>query len=323
MTVSWRKVVALVALMVSASTYAQSDYPSKPIRFLLPFSPGGAADVLARLMGQRLQEVWHAQSVIEPRPGAGGMIATEIAAKSPPDGYTIIIVTVGHAVNPSLYSKMPYDTVNDLVPVGLVAVVPSVLVVHPTVPAKNTKELIALAKARPGQLNYGTGGNATTAHVAVALFSNMNGLQMTHVPYKGAPVALLDLIGGRLDMMIDQILSSLGYITAGRLRALAVTPAKRTALLPNVPTLAESGVPGYEFAAWWMFAVPAKTPRQISERFNAELQKASADPAFRERLLKLGADPAPALNVSQTGQFLKREIERWAKVVKAANIKVE
>ena len=320
---SWCKVVALMILLASANAYSQADYPSKPIRILLPFAPGGAGDLLGRLAGQRFQESWHAQTVVEPRPGAGGIVATEIAAKAPPDGYTLIIVTVGHAVNPSLYSKLPYDTLADLVPVALVARVPSVLVVHPSVPAKNTKELIALAKSRPGQLNYGTGGNATTAHVSAALRASMTGIQMTHVPYKGAPVALLDLLGGRLDLMVDQILSSLGYISNGRLRPLAVTPSKRTALLPDVPTLAESGVPGYEFTAWWMIAAPAKTPPQIVERLNAELQKIATDAAYRERLAKLGADPAPALGTAQTMTFLKSEIDRWGKVVKAANIKVE
>jgi tripartite-type tricarboxylate transporter receptor subunit TctC len=311
-----------VLLFSAAAVYAQ-DYPSKPIRFLLPFAPGGAGDVLARLTGQRLQETWNAQSFVEPRPGAGGIVATEVAAKSPPDGYTFIIVTVGHAVNPSLYSKLPYDTLRDLVPVALVANIPSVVVVHPSVPAKTTKELIAVAKASPTRLNYGSGGNATTAHVATALFASMTGVEMTHIPYKGAPVALLDLIGGRLDLMIDQIPSSMGYIETGRLRALAVTPAKRTVFLPSVPTLAESGVPGYEFTAWWMFAAPAKTPTSIVERFNAELQKASADGGFRERLAKLGADPAAPLSTAQTGEFLRREIDRWAKVVKAANIRAE
>jgi tripartite-type tricarboxylate transporter receptor subunit TctC len=318
-----RTVVLLLLLSCAAVVHAQSEYPAKPIRFLLPFAPGGAGDVLARLAGQRLQETWHAQSFVEPRPGAGGIVATEVAAKAAPDGYTFIIVTVGHAVNPSLYSKLPYDTVHDLVPVALVANIASVVVVHPTVPVKTTKELIALARSSATQLNYGTGGNATTAHVASALFASMTGVQMTHIPYKGAPVALLDLIGGRLDLMFDQIPSSKGYIDNGRLRAVAVTPAKRTAFLPNVPTLAESGVPGYEFTAWWMFAAPARTPPQIVERFNAELQKASADTGFRDRLAKLGADPAMPLNATQTSEFLKREIERWAKVVKAANIKAE
>jgi tripartite-type tricarboxylate transporter receptor subunit TctC len=319
----WRKVVAIVALILSANAYSQAEYPAKPIRILLPFSPGGAADLLARLSGRRFQESWNAQTVVEPRPGAGGIIATEVAAKSPPDGYTLIIVTIGHAVNPSLYSKLPYDTMSDLVPVALVARIPSVMIVHPTVPAKNARELIALAKARPGELNYGTGGVATTAHVAVALLSSMTGIRMIHVPYKGAPVALPDLVAGRLDLMIDQILNSMQYISAGRLRAIAVTPAKRTALLPEVPTLAESGVPGYEFTAWWMILAPAKTPPQIVGRLNTELQKASGDPIFRERLAKLGADPAPALGSPQVAAFLKSEIERWAKVVKTANIKVE
>jgi len=319
----WRKLVAIAALLVTAGVYAQSDYPSKPIRILLPFSPGGAGDLLGRLAGQRLQESWGAQVVVEPRPGAGGIVATELAAKAPADGYTLLIVTVGHAVNPSLYSKLPYDTLKDLVPVALVARVPSVLVVHPSVPAKNAKELITLARSKPGELNYGTGGVATTAHVSAALLSSMTGIRMTHVPYKGAPVALLDLVGGRLDLMVDQILSSLPYVSSGRLRALAVTPAKRTPLLPRVPTLAESAVPGYEFTAWWMIAAPAKTPPQILERLNAELQKVGGDAAYRDRLAKLGADPAPPLGTAHAAAFLKSEIERWAKVVKAANIKVE
>ena len=322
----WRIACVLCAVVVlgaSARVHAQADYPAKPIRFLLPFAPGATADVLARLFGQRLQETWRAQTVVEARPGAGGIVATEVAAKAPPDGYTFVIVTVGHAVNPSLYAKLPYDTINDLTPAGVVANVPSMLVVHPSVPVRTPRAVIALAREKSGQLNYGTGGVATTAHVAMAQLSSMTGVQMTHVPYKGAGLALLDLVGGRLDLMIDQIPSSLGYVNSGRLRALAVTPAKRTQLLPDVPTLAESGVPGYEFTAWWMFVAPAKTPTAIVERFNAELQKANADATFRERLAKVGADPAQALNVAQTAEFLKREIDRWAKVVKAANIKAE
>lgn len=318
-----RLVVSMALLCGGASAFGQSDYPTKTIRLLLPFAPGGAGDVLARLTGQRLQEKWGAQFVVEPRPGAGGIVATEVCAKAPADGHTFVIVTVGHAVNPSLYSKLPYDTLNDLAPVGLVAQVPSVLVVHPSVPAHSVKELVALAKSRPGQLNYGTGGNATTAHVSAALFASMTGTQMTHVPYKGAPVALLDLVGGRLDFMVDQIPSSIGYIGAKRLRPLAVTPAKRTALLPEVPTLAEAGVPGYEFTAWWMFVAPASVPAPIIERFNGELQRAGADPAFRARLAKVGADPAAALDPIQTTAFLEREIGRWAKVVREANMKVD
>lgn len=314
--------IAALAL-AAVPAVAQDGYPAKPVRLLVGFSPGGGQDLAARIIGTHLAAARGQSVIVENRPGANGVIATEAAARATPDGYTLHLFTANDTVNAGMRAKLPYDTLRDLAPVSAVSSSPYLLGVHPALPVKNAKELIALAKARPGQLNYGTGGNATTAHVSVALFSNMTGVQMTHVPYKGAPVALLDLIGGRLDLMFDQILSSMGYISGGRLRPIAVTPAKRTALLPQVPTLAESGVPGYEFTAWWMIAAPAKTPSHIVDRFNAELQKASADRAFRERLAKVGADAAPALNASQTTEFLKREIERWAKVVKAANIRAE
>lgn len=314
----------LVALFtIGPRAYAQSDYPAKPIRVLVPFAPGGSAEVFARLTMQRLQERWNAQSVVEARPGAGGMIATEIAAKAPPDGYTLIIVTVGHAVNPSLYNKMPYDAAADFAPVGMVAMAPNILVVHPSVPVKNVKALVALAKSKPGILNYGTGGIATTAHVAAAMLSSMAGIEMLHVPYKGATLALQDLIGGRLDLMLDQIPSSIGHLQSGRLRALAVTPAKRTPLLADVPTLAESGVPGYDFTAWWMLLAPAKTPTPIIGRLNDELRGAATDLGFRERLAKVGADPAPALQPAAAQAFIVSEIARWAKVVKQANIRIQ
>lgn len=313
----------LGALLPIANGLAQTDYPAKPIRVLVPFAPGGSAEVFARLTMQRLQERWNAQSVVEARPGAGGMIATEIAAKAPADGYTFIIVTVGHAVNPSLYAKIPYDTVNDFAPVGIVAMSPNVLVVHPSVPVKDARDLVALAKSRPGQLNYGTGGVATTAHVAAAMLSSMAGIEMVHVPYKGATLALQDLVGGRLDLMLDQIPSSIGYLRSGRLRALAVTPARRTPQLADVPTLSEAGVPGYDFTAWWMFLAPARTPAAIVSRFNEELRLAAADAGFRERLAKVGADPAPALQPPEVRDFVAYEIARWAKVVKQAGIRVQ
>jgi tripartite-type tricarboxylate transporter receptor subunit TctC len=302
---------------------AQSDYPSKPIRFINPFAPGGSAEVFGRLAGQRLQERWNATIVIEPRPGAGGRIATEIAAKAPADGYTFIIVTVGHAVNPSLYNNLNYDALNDFAPVGLVSMSPNVLVVHPSLPVRNTKELVALAKAKPGELNYGTGGVATTAHMAAAMLSSLAGVRMTHVPYKGATLALQDLVGGRLELMLDQIPSSIGFIRNGRLRALAVTPAKRTPQLAEVPTLAESGVAGYDFTAWWLILAPAKTPAAIVDRFNGELRAAAGDAAFRERLTSFGADAAPQLSPAQARDFLRHEIERWGKIVKDAGIKVQ
>jgi tripartite-type tricarboxylate transporter receptor subunit TctC len=279
--------------------------------------------VLARLFGQRLQETWRAQLIVEPRPGAGGIVATEIAAKAPADGYNLLIVTVGHAVNPSLYAKLPYDTTADLTGLGIVAMSPNVLVVHPSVPAKNVRELVALAKAKPDGLMYGSGGIATTAHVAAGMLSSVAGIQMVHVPYKGAPLAVQDLVAGRLDLMLDQVASSINWIQQGRLRALAVTPAKRTPLMPDVPTLAESGLPNYDFTAWWMFVAPAKTPPEIVARWNAELQKASADPAFRAQVAKVGADSGPAFSPAETNDFIRREIQRWAKIVKDANIRVE
>jgi len=312
-------------LLCAATTasLAQSDYPSKPIRMLVPFPLGGSAETFARVTAQRLQERWNAQVIVEPRPGAGGIIATEIAAKAPADGYTFIIVTVGHAVNPSLHAKLPYDTLADFTTVGLVAMSPSVLVVHPSVPARTPKELIALAKAKPGQLNYGTGGNATTAHVSAAMLASLTGIVMTHVPYKGAPLALQDLLGGRLELMIDQIPSSLGFIRNGRLRALAVSPATRTMQLPDTPTLAESGVPGYDFTAWWLFLAPAKTPPEIVAKFNEELRSAATEVVFRERLAKVGADPAPAYTPADANGFVKREVQRFAKVVKDSGMKVQ
>ena len=310
-------------LAFAAGAQAQTDYPTKPIRFLNPFAPGGSAEVVARLVGQRLQERWNATTFIEPRPGAGGRIATEFAAKAPADGYTFMIVTVGHAVNPSLYGNLNYDTLADFAAVGLVSMSPNVLVVHPSLPVRNTRELIALARSRPDELNYGTGGVATTAHMASAMLSSLASIRTTHVPYKGATLALQDLVGGRLEFMVDQIPSSIGFIRNGRLRALAVTPAKRTPQLAEVPTLAESGVPGYDFTAWWMIVAPAKTPASIIGRVNGELRAAAGDPAFRERLTSFGADPAPSLSPAETNEFLRREVARWARIVKDAGIKVQ
>ena len=315
--------ILCMVLLVAAGARAQSEYPSKPIRFLNPFAPGGSAEVFARLAGQRLHERWNATTFIEPRPGAGGRIATEAAAKAPADGYTFLIVTVGHAVNPSLYGNLSYDSLADFTAVGLVSMSPNVLVVHPSLPVRSTRELIALAKSRPDELNFGSGGVATTAHMAAAMLSSLASIRTTHVPYKGATLALQDLVGGRLEYMLDQIPSSIGFIRNARLRALAVTPAKRTPQLAEVPTLAESGVPGYDFTAWWLILAPAKTPAQIIGRFNGELRAAAADPAFRERLASFGADPAPALSPAEANEFLRREVTRWAKIVKDAGIRVQ
>ena len=318
--------VALVATTIVAvpSALGQAmDYPNRPIRFVVPFPPGGAADTFARLASHRLGEVWKQQNVVENRPGAGGIIATEFAVKAPPDGYTFLVVTVGHAVNPSLYAKLPYDTLNDLVGVAMIASVPNVLTVHPSVPANTVQELIALAKSKPGGLTYASSGNATTSHMAAALLAQLAGVTMTHVPYKGAAPAVQDLVAGRIDLMLDPTVSSGGFVKQGKLRALAVTTARRTALLPDLPTLAEAGVPGYEFNAWFLMVAPAKTPVDVLMKVNQEIARMNADPQAKERFATLGAEPAPNLSSAAVSTFIDAEIKRWAKVVREANIRVE
>jgi tripartite-type tricarboxylate transporter receptor subunit TctC len=313
----------LAAVVVLCAVPAAAQYPEHPPKILVPFPPGGAADTFARLAADRLGAGWGKQMIVENRPGAGGIIATEATAKSAPDGYTFLIVTVGHAVNPSLYPKLPYDTLADFAPVAMVANVPNVLVVHPSVPANSVQELVALAKKSPGGLKYASSGNATTSHMAAALLSNLAGIEMLHVPYKGAAPAVQDLVAGRVDLMLDPTVSSGAFVKQGRLRALAVTTAKRTPILPELPTIAEAGVPGYEFSAWFLLLAPAKTPAAPIGRVNGDLAKLSADAGYRERLAALGAEPAAAMSPAQVGEFVATEMKRWAKVVKDANIKVE
>lgn len=317
-----KRLFALVLAISSTVAYAQ-DYPTHAPKIMVPFPPGGAADTFARLCGQKLGDAWGKQPVIENRPGAGGIIATEAAAKSPPDGYTFIVVTVGHAVNPSLYAKLPYDTLGDLAGVAMIASVPNVLVVHPSVPANSVEELIALAKAKPGVLKYASSGNATTSHMAAALLQSLAGIEMLHVPYKGAAPAVQDLVAGRVDVMLDPAVSSSAFVKQGKLRALAVTTSTRTPLLPDLPTLAEAGVPGYEFNAWFLLLAPAKTPPGILARVNQDMARLASLPDYREKLANLGAEPAAALSPAQVNDFVAKEIQRWAKVVKDANIKVE
>lgn len=324
-----RRLVRTVALIVTTllavpTVVGQStEYPNRPIRFVVPFPPGGAADTFARLASHRLGEVWKQQNVVENRPGAGGIIATEFAAKAPADGYTFLVVTVGHAVNPSLYAKLPYDTLQDFTGVAMIASVPNVLTVHPSVPANTVQELIALARAKPDGLTYASSGNATTSHMAAALLAQLAGIKMTHVPYKGAAPAVQDLVAGRIDLMLDPIVSSGGFVKQGKLRALGVTTARRTPLLPDLPTLAEAGVPGYEFNAWFMMVAPAKTPPDVLAKVNQEVVRMNADPQAKERFAMLGAEPAPPLAGGAVNTFIGSEIKRWAKVVREANIRLE
>jgi len=312
-----------VATLALFPLFALAQFPERPVKILVPFTSGGAADTFARLAGERLSSAWGRQVLVENRPGAGGIVATEATAKSAPDGYTYLIVTVGHAVNPSLNSKLPYDTLSDFAPVAMVASLPNVLVVHPSVKANNVAELLALAKKTPGGLKYASSGNATTSHMAAALLSSLAGIEMLHVPYKGAAPAVQDLIAGRVDLMLDPTVSVGNFVKQGRVRALAVTTAKRTSLLPDLPTLAEAGVPGYEFQAWFLLVAPAKTPANAIARVNGDLAKLSGDAGYREKLAGLGAEPAPAASPEQVGVFIAAEMKRWAKVVRDANIKIE
>ncbi len=315
-------VVSLHAGAFAPVTGAQ-EFPARAPKIMVPFTPGGAADTFARLTGQKLGESWGKQVIIENRPGAGGIIATEATAKSAADGYNYLIVTVGHVVNPSLYPALPYDTLGDFTGVALVATVPNVLVVHPSVPVKSVPELIRLAKSRPGQLSYASSGTATTSHMAAVLFAQLAGLEMLHVPYKGAAPAVQDLVAGRVVLMLDPTVSVGPFIQQGRLRPLAVTTAKRTPLLPDLPTLAEAGLPGYEFQAWFALIAPAKSPAAVVQKMNQDVARVSQLPEYRTRLASLGAEQAAASTPAEINAFMRREVERWAKVVKEANIKVE
>ncbi len=307
----------------AAATVQAQTYPSKPIRMIVPFPPGGTTDILARAIGAELTKAWGQPVVIENRPGAGGNIGSEAVAKSPGDGYTLLMGTVGtHGINPSLYKKMPYDAVKDFAPVTLVALVPNILVVHPSVPAKSVAELIALAKKQPGKLTYASSGNGTSIHLSGALFESLAGVQMVHVPYKGSAPAVTDLLGGQVNMMFDNMPSALPHVKAGKLRALGVTSAKRSPAVPDVPTIAEAGVKGYEASSWFGVLAPATTPKDIVAKLNAEIAKSLGTPEMKEKLSSQGAEPV-GNTPEQFGAFIRAEIDKWAKVVKASGATVD
>ena len=310
------------ALLAGPAVAQDAPWPSKPVRIVVPFPPGGAADTFARLVAEQAGKSIGQPVLAENRPGAGGQIATDFVAKAAPDGHTFLIVTVGHAVNPSLYPKLPYDTLGDLAPVARIADLPSVLVVNPAVPANSVQELIAMMKAKPDALTYASSGNATTSHVAGAMLLAQAGAQATHVPYKGSAPAVTDLIGGQVQWMIDPILSSQQHVRSGKLRALAISTPKRSALAPGLPTISESGLPGYEFSAWFVLLAPAKTPAAIVQRMHTEVERILALPEVRERFAQLGAEPGSG-TTQQVGAFLAGEVKRYEKVVRDANMKAD
>lgn len=314
------RVICASLFLISGFAAAQ-PYPTKPIRLVVPLAAGGGGDIMARLIGQKISEALGQAVIVDNRPGGATVIGTEIVARSAADGYTLLMATSSNALNVSLY-KLPFDPIKDFSGVSLIGVSSLLLTLHPNVPAKSLKELIALAKARPGKLNYASSGNASVPHLSGELFDNMAGVKTVHIPYKGSGPALNDLIGGQVDMMFAGLLSVLPYIKSGRLRALAVTSEQRSPVMPEIPTMAEAGLPGFEASTFYAILGPAGMPRQVIARLNGEINKATQLPDIRERLQGLGIDivsstPEEALS------YLQMLIMRWAKVIKEANIKAE
>jgi tripartite-type tricarboxylate transporter receptor subunit TctC len=314
--------LAAIALCASAAIGAQ-DYPNRPVKLVVPFPPGGPLDVTGRLIAQKLTEAWGQSVVVENKPGAGGNIGAELVAKSPPDGYTILMGALStHAVNPSLYPKMPYDAVKDFAPITLIAVTPNVLVVNPSLPVHSVKDLIAYAKANPGKLAFGSGSNGSAGHLAGELFKVDTGTDIVHVPYKGGAPATQALLAGDVQFMFDNLANATAQVKAGKLRALAVTTAERSKLAPDLPTMAEAGLPGFDIATWYGLLAPAGTPPAVVAKWNAEVTKILNAPDTRERLMAQGAEPAP-MTAAQFAAFIEREIPKYARIVKASGAKVD
>jgi len=313
---------ACAVLAWHAPAGAQTAYPAKPIRLILPFPPGGSTDIVARLVGQKLTESWGQPVLVENRPGAGGNIAAETAARAAPDGYTLFQVNVANAIGATLYPKLAYDLIASFAPVIQLATTPYVLLAHPAVPAKNTAELIALAKARPGQLNYASAGGGSATHLSGELLKSMAGVNIVHVPYKGTGPAVTALLSGEVDLYFATVPAALPLVEAKKLRALGVTSARRSLLLREVPAIAEAGLKGYETSTWHGILAPASTPPEVVVKLNSEIARILAQPAVKERLVGQGLDPVGG-TPEQFGAYLKAEISKWAGVVKASGARAE
>jgi len=321
-----KRITTLLAGLAFASlagvSHAQA-WPSKPIRWIVPFAPGGTTDILARTIAEKLTPALGKPVIVENNPGAGGSVGATQTAKAAPDGYTIMGGTIStHAINASLYKQLPYDPVKDFVPITLIARVPNLLVVNPEVPAKNVKELIALLKANPGKYTFASSGNGTSQHLSGELFKSMAGVDMQHIPYKGSPPALQDVVGGQVTMTFDNITTAWPLAKAGKLRPLAVTTAKRSPIAPDVPTLAESGLAGYEVGSWQGVFAPAGTPPDVVKRLNTEIVKIINMPDVRAKLEALGAEPV-GNSSDEFATIVKSEVAKWAKVVKESGAHVD
>jgi len=313
--------VITLSAVASAPLAAQS-FPAKPVRLIIPFSAGGAADVPGRIITQRLADQFKQQVLVDNRPGAGSTIGADVAAKSPPDGYTLFMISNTHFVSAALYKKLPYDSLNDFTPITQVTSAPNVLVVHPSLPAKSVKELIALAKARPGQIDYASSGNGSTQHLTGALFANMAGIKINHIPYRGSGPVTTDLLGGQVMLAFPGIAGMLPHIKTGRLRALGVTGGKRSPELPEVPTVAEAGVKGYEMVAWFGISGPKGLQRDLQMRLHGDLLRVLKSPEMAKSLQAVGQEPAWQDTPEKFFDFIKVEADKWAKVVRASGAEI-
>ncbi len=314
--------VCTSSLAIAAPSFAQS-FPAKPIRLILPYPPGGGSDTIARPFARKMSENIGQQVIVDNRGGAGGNIGMEAAARSAPDGYTVVMgLTAQLAVNPGLYRKLPYDPVRDFEPITLLANGAYLLVAHPSLPVKSLRDVITIAKKRPGELFYASSGNGSGAHLASELLNTMAGISIVHVPYKGGGPALVDTISGQTQLLFATPIASAGHLQAGRLRAIAVSTTKRVNSMPDVPTAAESGLPGYDSGVWYGMLAPKGTPREIVARLNEEFRKVLADPGIRDFLTKSGVEPEGS-SPEELGKYMRSEIDKWAKVIKTANIRLD
>ncbi len=319
MPIRFPAALVLVACAAHGTAHAQS-YPSRAVRFIVPFAAGGSTDIIARTLGTRLTEMLGQSVIVDNRPGGGTVIGTETVARSAPDGYTLLVVPAPFTINPSLLSKLPYDPINDFTPITLINTTPLVVVVNPSVPARNIKELVALAKSKPGALNFGSSGTGGSNHLAGELFNSMAGVKMVHVPYKGNAPALTDLVGGHVDLIFNGLTSAYPLIKSNKLRALAVTSLQRSAVLPEMPTLDESGLKGFVAVAWNGLAGPAKLGAEPVERLASAVRKVLTNPEMRERLKSEGSDPVGS-TPAEFSTFIRDEITKWAKVIKMSGAK--
>ncbi len=314
--------LSTLVLVLGSNTASAQSWPTRSITFIVPFPPGGTTDMVARSVAQKLSEALQQPVVLDNRGGGGGTLGAAIAARAAPDGYTFFIPTIAHAIATSLYKQLPYDFEKDFIPITVLATVPNILIVHPSVPANSVRELIDYAKANPGKLNYGSAGNGSTEHLSAELFKSMAGVEMTHVPYKGGAPMMIDLMGGQIQLAIETSGSALPQIKGGKVRALAVTTAKRAPALPELPTLAEAGLKGYEMTTWYGILAPKGTPREIVTKLNKEIVAILKSPEMKQRLDEIGAEPG-GISPEQFAAFIKSETAKWAKLVKQTGATID